>query len=84
MKKYRIIHIPSGEFSEFTGVQLKKISSNGYNPENITNKNFADILTVACWYKICSRNCKDSECPWSHSAQLECNKLEYIIEELND
>ena len=87
MKKYRIIHIPSGEFSEFTENQLKGVSKDP-NVASMPNKEFVGLLTAACWYgltNICEGiSCNGDECPWGLVARLEYHKLEYIIEELND
>ena len=79
--KYRILHIPSGEFADVYSIPIMFT-------EEFKDDLFSQLLGCACLLLpdvLCNdRHCKD--CPWTNGGKknTKINEIEYDVEEFKD
>jgi len=88
MKKYRIIHIPTGLFSEITEEDIRngKVKWPKYIKKDTILLHVLMLLSCElCSFEDCPvEDCESDNCPWYYEGQPNgvINELEYIIEEI--
>lgn len=74
MTKYRIIHIPSGEFCNTSDEEIE--NKHLIDKDIITFGKLKVMGCFSCQDKLCHSIVECHECPWSQE------EIEYLIEEL--